>query len=128
MRRKRFDQINIVPFVDIVLVLLVIVLATATFVRQGSISVNLPESNATTMRIEKPVATISIDKNSSLYLDGRHTTISSLCKYIDSFEVNASVLLRVDSQARFGPFAAVIDRLKKRGISRISIAVRKNPK
>lgn len=41
---KRFDQINMIPFIDIMLVLLAIVLTTATFVSQGLIEVNLPNA------------------------------------------------------------------------------------
>ena len=41
---KKFDQINVIPFIDIMLVLLAIVLMTATFIAQGKIDVNLPTS------------------------------------------------------------------------------------
>ena len=40
---KKFDSINVIPFIDIMLVLLVMVLTTATFIKQGVIPVNLPE-------------------------------------------------------------------------------------
>ena len=43
---KKFDQINVIPFIDIMLVLLAIVLMTATFIAQGKIDVNLPTSKA----------------------------------------------------------------------------------
>jgi len=42
MRLKRFDNMNVVPFIDIILVILVIVLTTASFIQLGVIEVNLP--------------------------------------------------------------------------------------
>ncbi len=39
---KRFDQINVIPFIDIMLVLLAIVLTTATFISQGRLDINVP--------------------------------------------------------------------------------------
>jgi len=42
--RKRFDEINVIPFIDIMLVLLVMVLTTATFIKQGVITVEFPEA------------------------------------------------------------------------------------
>ena len=59
---KRFDQINVIPFIDVMLVLLAIVLTTATFVAQGTIPVNLPVSqSASKFRDQKPVE-ITIDE------------------------------------------------------------------
>jgi len=46
MRRERFDKMNVVPFIDIVLVLLVIVLATASFVQNKSIKIDLPAASS----------------------------------------------------------------------------------
>jgi len=46
-QHKKFDSINVIPFIDIMLVLLVMVLTTATFIKQGVIPVALPEAKAT---------------------------------------------------------------------------------
>ncbi|EJS88741.1 biopolymer transport protein [Pasteurella multocida subsp. multocida str. Anand1_cattle] len=44
---KKFDEINIIPFIDIMLVLLAIVLITASFISQGKIQVNVPKASST---------------------------------------------------------------------------------
>ena len=44
---KKFDEINIIPFIDIMLVLLAIVLVTASFISQGKIKVNVPKASST---------------------------------------------------------------------------------
>ena len=61
MKRERFDKINVVPFIDIVLVLLVIVLATASFINKKSVKVDLPTASSKTVT-EKKAIMISIDK------------------------------------------------------------------
>ena len=45
--REKFDEINIIPFIDIMLVLLAIVLVTASFISQGKIKVNVPKASST---------------------------------------------------------------------------------
>jgi biopolymer transport protein ExbD len=121
MRRERFDRINIVPFVDIVLVLLVIVLATATFLKQGTIPIDLPEGNATTQPIQAPI-TLTIDVNGSYYYDDTPTSFDQLQSRLDTLDTNQTLLLRTDKQAPFGYFSRLVGYLKGRGFERVSIA------
>ncbi len=124
MRRQRFDQINIVPFVDIVLVLLVIVLATATFLKQGSVPINLPEQNSTSSSRSK-TTTISIDTNGSYYLDDMSIKWEELRSSIDSYDTNTTnLLLRTDKQTPFEYFSRLMMLLKEKGFSKISIATK----
>lgn len=51
--QKKFDQINVIPFIDIMLVLLVMVLTTATFIKQGVIPVDLPEASSAEKKRKK---------------------------------------------------------------------------
>lgn len=59
---KRFDQINVIPFIDIMLVLLAIVLTTATFVAQGRIPLQLPEAEHAAQPVNEKPMEISIDE------------------------------------------------------------------
>ena len=68
MRRERFDKMNVVPFIDIVLVLLVIVLATSTFVKNNSVKIDLPSASSKE-RKEKKSINISIDKSGKFFYD-----------------------------------------------------------
>ena len=124
MRRERFDRINIVPFVDIVLVLLVIVLATATFLKQGTIPIHLPEGNTTTQPIQDPI-TLTIDANGSYYYDDKPTTFDQLQSRLGTLDTNQTLLLRTDRETPFGYFSRLIGYLKGRGFDRVSIATQK---
>jgi biopolymer transport protein ExbD len=61
MRRERFDKMNVVPFIDIVLVLLVIILATSTFVKNQTIKVDLPTASSKKSEEKKNIQ-IAVDK------------------------------------------------------------------
>ncbi len=121
MRRERFDRINIVPFVDIVLVLLVIVLATATFLRQGTVPIDLPESNAASRPVSAPLP-LTIDANGSYFYDGAPVTFARLQRHLEDLDPNRTLLLRTDTRTPYGAFLRVMLLLKKQGITRVSIA------
>ena len=76
MREKSFDSINVVPFIDIMLVLLTIVLATATFIQTGAIPVSLPETSYSVQQVEGVVITIS--KDSKMYINNKESSINDI--------------------------------------------------
>ena len=67
--KKRFDEINVIPFIDIMLVLLVMVLTTATFIKQGVIPVDLPEAKAAEKQDEKKEVTVYVNDKGELFFD-----------------------------------------------------------
>ena len=69
MQIKKFDTINVVPFIDIMLVLLVIVLITATFVAKGIIPVDLPKSESAAKQDNQKNLTITIKANGEILFD-----------------------------------------------------------
>jgi len=121
MRRERFDRINIVPFVDIVLVLLVMVLATATFVQENRHRIDLPESNGTSAP-SAPAIRIAVDANGSYFYRGKRIGWDVLGRTIKAMDSNTSLLLRTDRRAPFGAFFRLIEAIKARQITQVSIA------
>ncbi|MEJ2309691.1 MAG: biopolymer transporter ExbD [Gammaproteobacteria bacterium] len=121
---KRFDQINVIPFIDIMLVLLAIVLTTASFISTGQLKIRLPETEAAaTERLEKPLE-IAIDADEQLYLDGESTTLDGLKDAIEQTDPQRNVSLRVDKGVEFGTFVPVMNILKSRGMEKLSIITR----
>jgi biopolymer transport protein ExbD len=122
---KRFDQINVIPFIDIMLVLLAIVLTTASFISTGHLKITLPESQAAAAaKLEKPLE-IAIDAGQLIYIDGSEVTLDTLKDTIDETDPQRDVSLRVDSGVEFGTFVPVMDMLKARGLEKIAIITRK---
>lgn len=121
---KRMDTINVIPFIDIMLVLLAIVLTTATFLVEGRLAIRLPKAAAqpgpeVAQRVE-----IGIGREGEYYLDAAPVELGPLGAYLADLDPQTALVLRVDAQARFERFVAVVDLLKARGLERVSILTR----
>lgn len=110
---KRFDQINVIPFIDIMLVLLVMVLTTATFIKQGIIPVDLPKAKESEKKDEKREYTVYITKTGELHLDKTLVTAAELEKKLSTIGKDETVVLRSDKEATFQKFVTVMDILKR---------------
>lgn len=122
---RRFDQINVIPFIDIMLVLLAIVLTTASFIAQGKIPINLPLADAA-RPIEQPDRSLEIvvDKDGTAYLDGKVVHKQALANRLSDYPSNTPVVLRVDQAAQFGAFVSVVDALKHQRMDNLAIVTR----
>lgn len=125
---KRFDQINVIPFIDIMLVLLAIVLTTATFISQGLIEVNLPEASSAEPLQETDLKNLEITINSDneIFLAGARINPQNLSQALQKIQANRPVILRVDKQVMFKHFVKVIDLLKKNNLEKFSIVTIEN--
>src|SRR5262245_7048542 len=115
-------EINMVPFIDIVLVLLIIFMVTAP-VMQSGIEVNVPETK-TVRELAEEKLIVSIAKDQTVYLQNAVVNINELGdkvreKLLDP--TRQSVYLQTDQTVPFQTFAIVLDRLKLAGIENVSI-------
>ena len=118
---KKFDQINVIPFIDIMLVLLAIVLTTATFIAQGRIPLNLPEAqHAAAPHNDKPLE-ISIDAERKVYLDTAVVHLLELEQRLGLVKQDQPVVLRVDASVPFNDVVGVLDVLNKYHLRNLSI-------
>jgi biopolymer transport protein ExbD len=124
---KRFDQINVIPFIDIMLVLLAIVLTTATFISQGAIEINLPEAESAVSLPQpsnKKIIEITISAQSELFLDAKKINKQELAEKLQKTNTQTPVLLRVDKKVAFENFVGVIDVLKKYKLEKLTIVTK----
>jgi biopolymer transport protein ExbD len=110
---KRFDQINVIPFIDIMLVLLVMVLTTATFIKQGIIPVDLPKAQQEEKNQELKELTVYITKEGKLYVDKEEVSLEQLKTRLAATSKEQTVILRSDKEATFQQFVSVMDILKE---------------
>ncbi len=127
---KRMDQINVIPFIDIMLVLLAIVLTTATFIAEGRLQIRLPAAAAKPQAVPERPLEIAVDAGGALYLDAEPfgtgaAALALLDERLAGLGAATPIVLRVDATARFEQFAAVVDRLKARGLERLSVLTRR---
>jgi biopolymer transport protein TolR len=121
-------EINMIPFIDIVLVLLIIFMVTAPVLQSG-IEVNVPETK-TVREISEEKLVVSIDKKQLVYLQTEVVNVNELGAKIKEKLLDPtrqSVYLQADQTVPFQTFATVLDHLKLAGIENISI-VTQQPK
>lgn len=115
-------EINMVPFIDIVLVLLIIFMVTAPVIQSG-IEVNVPETQVVRELVEEKLV-VSIDKNQLVYLQNAPVNVNELGSKIREKLLDPtrqSVYLQADQSVPFQTFATVLDNLKLAGIENVSI-------
>ena len=117
---KEFSSINVVPLVDIMLVLLTIVLITATFVVQGSIPVSLPQAKAVSEENLKGL-TITIQKDGSLWLNTKRVSLQELESLLQAYTKETPIILFADRDATVQSLVSVLDLLKKLSFKNLSI-------
>jgi len=115
------SDINMVPFIDVVLVLLIIFMITAPILQSG-IEVDVPKTH-TVKEITEQRLVVTMDKNQLIYLGNEPVNIHQLADKIkkQSKHQNDVIYLRADETVPFGAFCTVIDTLRVSGISNISI-------
>lgn len=110
---KRFDEINVIPFIDIMLVLLVMVLTTATFIKQGLIPVELPEAaSAKKEELQKEV-NVYVKANGDMFVEKEQVDAKELEAKLSKISKEQTVVLRSDKEATFQDFVTVMDILKR---------------
>ncbi len=115
MRLPRRDGLNIVPFIDIMLVLLAIVLSVATFISQGHIKIKVPESNSAEAIKDEQKLSILLTKDDKFYIDERESALNEVKSRIAEIESSVLVELVSDKEAKFQSFIDILDILKERG-------------
>lgn len=123
-RFRRMDSINIVPFIDIMLVLLVIVLTSATFIAQGKIPIALPSASGSE-KVKKDLKEVEITINAKgeYFLDKMQVDLKDLSAQAMKIPKDSPILLRGDSKSAFENFVAVIGILQDLGHTNIDIQV-----
>ena len=122
MRLNKKDGLNIVPFIDIMLVLLAIVLSISTFIAQGKIAVDLPSAKSAQQdkEDEKKVSVV-IDKDNKFFIDDVEISEDELKDKLNAVDIKTLIELKSDRNAKFDSFVKVIDILKEKGHENFAI-------
>lgn len=118
---KKFDSINVIPFIDIMLVLLAVVLTSASFVSNNQLEITLPESNYTEGPELKNNLRISLDESARLYIDGQPKTWEDLENLAKTDMTRTDVILEIDQLVKFDAFVKIADLIKPADIHSVTI-------
>jgi biopolymer transport protein ExbD len=112
---KRFDSMNVIPLIDVMLVLLAIVLLTASFIVHDKIDIQLPqtENTASFNPEDREKLNLSLDNRGQLYWDGEPIQSDGLNQKMAQLDRNTLIQLRVDQAVEFHFFVTLMDIVKK---------------
>jgi len=120
------NEINITPFVDVMLVLLIIFLVASAYIVKETIEVELPKAAKTTESVETTLSII-LDRYGSLYLNGKPSNeamVADACKAAAAVNPNAQAIIAADNEVKHGNVVKLIDLVRTNGLSRFAINVK----
>lgn len=120
MKVKKFDSMNVIPFIDIILVLLAIVLIFSTFVAQGRVEITLPKAS-TNEQSNLKFKELIIDVKGQIIFEKKNIEISKLKEILEVLPKDTPISLRADENTPFKIFVQVIDNFKELKMNKISI-------
>jgi biopolymer transport protein ExbD len=122
------NDINITPFVDVVLVLLVIFMVTAPVMLKESLKVNLPKTLTSDLTSKSDSIGVAITKDGQVLFNGKlmnEETIQSELSRIFKSDPNTNFLISADTDSKHGDLVLMIDRLKKNNLNKFALQVEK---
>jgi biopolymer transport protein TolR len=129
--QESISDINVTPFVDVLLVLLVIFMITAPLFTQKAIDVQLPQEKLRSSQVKDARKfIITINKNGKYYLEGKRYSAKNLVKHAIEWKVkkpNGTAFIRADKRANVGDMARLMVLLKNNGIQKLGFLVKDKP-
>ncbi len=122
-RRPPMSEINVTPFVDVMLVLLIIFMVTAPLIQQG-IDVQLPKTQSQGLKSNDEALVVTVKKDGKLFVQRAEVPIKELedkLKSIFAARANKEVFLRADGRVAYGTVAKALGSLRRAGASRIGM-------
>lgn len=118
------SDINITPLIDIVFIMLIFFIVTATFVKETGIDVNKPDAPTAVVK-ENANILVAIDPNNDIWIDGRRVDIRSVRPNIERLHAEnpqGSVVIQADKESKTDTLISVMDASRQAGVYNVSIA------
>ena len=129
MRRRRSkrqdeEEINLTPMLDVVFILLIFFIVTASFVKESGIDINRPAA-ATAVRKERGNILVAITPSGQIWIDRRQVDVRAVRANIERLHAEnpqGAVVIQADRESKNGLLVEVMDAAKLAGVENISIA------
>lgn len=118
------EDINITPLIDIVFIMLIFFIVTATFIKETGIDVNKPDAPTAVVK-ENANILVAIDANNNIWIDGRKVDIRSVRPNIERLHAEnpqGSVVIQADKESKTDTLISVMDASRQAGVYNVSIA------
>jgi biopolymer transport protein ExbD len=119
---RELDQINVIPLVDVMLVLLVIVLTTATFITTGQIPVDLAKAKEAGDRKDAPLI-ITLTADGRVFMNDQPVPADGLKGLLIPHPRESLVVVRADRVTQLERFVEVVDEVRGLGFQQVSLEV-----
>ena len=127
LKIQHSEGLNIVPFIDVILVLLAMVLSISTFIAHGEIKIELPKSDSSMQSSnDSNKIQILINAQDVHYLEDKETTLEEIQKRINTLDKQTIVELKSDKNATFNSLVQIIDILRTNHHENFQIITEKN--
>lgn len=124
-RRKIISDINVTPFVDVLLVLLIIFMVTAPIMISG-VNIDLPKGSVKTIEPDKDPISVSINNAGEIFLGEEKTNLEQLPKKLlieVSGNMDEKIFMRADKSIKYGKIIDIISYLTANGFSKVVLVV-----
>ncbi len=121
-------EINVVPLVDIILVVLIIFMVTAPLVLKPSIDVSLPEASSGEVKEAPKTLEVVVSKDGQVYFDGEMVNLDQLKEKVtieSQKSADSSVILTADKDVTLNGLTKIIDAIKGSGIKKVGFSIQK---
>lgn len=124
MQMKRFDTINVIPLIDVMLVLLAIVLTTASFIVKDSLQIELPQTQSTESYAppkDQTPLNFAIDGQNTLFMEEQPTEYEALAEILVNIEKKRPIIIQIDKKTSFESFVKLVDAIKLQKLDNLTI-------
>jgi biopolymer transport protein TolR len=120
-RNKLIAEINVTPFVDVLLVILIIFMVTAPMMNMG-FDVSLPKASPNlTVDLGDKKIILSVDNKNNIYIDNKKVSLKNLASSMKTYKKEAQVFIKADKDVRYQQVISLMSNLNQNGFSNISL-------
>lgn len=120
---RRVAEINVTPLVDVVLVLLIIFMVTATYITRQTIEAELPTAASGEAAEETPLL-IEVRADRSVFVEGRTLDLQGLADLVGQPDMPEQAIIAADKSVDYGRVTQVIDTLRLAGIAKFGLEIK----
>ena len=120
-------DINLTPMMDVVFIMLIFFIVTASFVKESGIEVNQPSANTSTLQKHATIL-VAIDANNQVWINRRQVEIGALRANVERLHLDnplGTLVIQADKQSSNGKLVDVMDEIRQAGVEKIAIAASK---